>query len=449
MTKSSSGSAKSGAAWRRALGRGLIKIYESLRPSSPALPRLYGRLLWSHRAEGLRDGALHYGPLLAKLRGDVEKKSDESVGDIICLSHLKWEETLFQRPQQIMKQMSRRHGVLYVSYIETRLFLRAFFTGRWGRFYGAPNANLTYLNLPYIPLTRYFPFFRSILNALTVYSARFLAWRRGFRNPCLWLYYPGFFRFARAIPHERLVYDCMDQFTAFESSHAKSLKWEEDLLRASDVVFTGGKTLQKSKEGVNPRTHCFPSGVEFDHFNRAALDATPEAEDIEKIAKPVLGYFGAIDERIDFELIDRLCRERPQWSVVLIGPLVQMDAPPVARPNFHYLGKKDYGDLPRYLKAFDVCLMPFVDSDLTRHISPTKTPEYLAGGKPVVSTLVPDVVEDYGDVVRIATDHASFLQAVEAALGDQTEDLPARLKEKAAARSWENISREMERLILQ
>jgi glycosyltransferase involved in cell wall biosynthesis len=239
----------------------------------------------------------------------------------------------------------------------------------------------------------------------------------------------------------------MDQFEAFDKSPASDKRLEAALLRAADVVFTGGKTLQKAKAGVNPRTYCFPSGVDVEHFAQAALESTPVAEDVAGIRHPILGYFGAVDERIDFGLTRYLCERRPDWSIVFIGPLIRFEKCPVASPNFHYLGKKEYGDLPRYLKAFDVCLMPFLDSELTRHISPTKTPEYLAGGKPVVSSPIPDVVEDYSDVVRIAGTHEGFVAEVEAALREKKGPSRARFEEIVVAKSWERIALEMERLL--
>jgi glycosyltransferase involved in cell wall biosynthesis len=367
--------------------------------------------------------------------------------DIICLSHLKWEETLFQRPQQIMKQMARRHRAVYVANIGTRDFLRAVMSGNRRAVWGEACENLTYLNVPFFPLTKRFPLFRWLTARLTVLCARFLAWRRGFRSPCLWVYHPVYFPHVRLLPRWKLVYDCMDQFEAFDKSPASDKRLEAALLSAADVVFTGGKTLQKAKAGVNPRTYCFPSGVEVEHFARAAAESTPVAEDVASIRHPILGYFGAVDERIDFGLIRYLCEQRPHWSVVFIGPLVRFEKCPVESANFHYLGKKEYGDLPRYLKAFDVCLMPFVDSELTRHISPTKTPEYLAGGKPVVSSPVPDVVEGYSDVVRIAGTHQGFVAEVEAALREKKGPSRARFEEKVVAKSWERIALEMERLL--
>lgn len=367
--------------------------------------------------------------------------------DIICLSHLKWEETLFQRPQQIMKRLAQNNRIVYVANMNTRDFLKAWRTGVKSVYKGQPHPNLQYLNLPYLPFTRYLPVLRRVMNRWTMQTARKMGRKRGFQDPLLWLYHPGFVEFVPHIPHSRLVYDCMDQFTAFDVRHGKEQDWEQALLKQADLVFTGGRSLQKSKEGVNPRTHCYPSGVEYDHFHKAALEETPLAEDIRNIPGPILGYFGAIDERIDFDLIQYLCEKKPDWSIVFIGPLIHYAFPPVDRPNFHYLGKKPYNQLPEYLKVFDVCLMPFVDSDLTRHISPTKTPEYLAGGKPVVSSPVPDVMADYSHVVHIAADEAAFLAAVEKALSEQTADLAEQLQQIAAARSWEAIAAEMEQKI--
>ena len=367
--------------------------------------------------------------------------------DIICLSHLKWEETLFQRPQQIMKQMARRHRVLYLGHIATREYFRARWAGERELLAGDLNGNLFYQNLPYFPLTKHFSGLRLWRYRCTAIRARTLAKRYGFRDPLLWVYHPGYTPFLNKLRFRALVYDCMDQFTAFASARSSDESLETALLTRANLVFTGGKTLQRAKAGVNPGTHCFPSGVEVEHFAQAALESTPVAPDIAPIRRPILGYFGAVDERIDFGLIRYLCERRPDWSIVFIGPLIRFEKCPVESPNFHYLGKKEYRDLPRYLKAFDVCLMPFVDSELTRHISPTKTPEYLAGGKPVVSSPVPDVVEDYSDVVRIAATPEVFLEQVENALRDRAGASSARPGAKTRVRSWEQIAREMEQLI--
>ena len=368
--------------------------------------------------------------------------------DIICLSHLKWEETLFQRPQQIMTQLARTHRVLYVGRMGAREAFAALVGLERRTFMGKRGKNLSCINVPYLPLTRRFGILGWIMWGACAACALLAAKLLGFRKPWLWVYHPGYVPFLGLLRRDKLVYDCMDLFRGFKTSSARCAMDEAALLEKADVVFTGGKSLQKAHAGKNPNTFCLPSGVDFDHFARATLDETPIPEDVRDLPKPILGYFGAVDERLDFDLIRRLCDERPGRSIVLVGPLVGFLSPPVKRPNLHYLGEKEYADLPGYLKAFDVCLMPFVISELTLHISPTKTPEYLAGGKPVVSTAIPDVVEDYADLVAIGEDHDDFATKVDLALKESRAGRRLRVKERPAAKSWRRIAEEMEDLIL-
>ncbi|MCX7014019.1 MAG: glycosyltransferase [Candidatus Sumerlaeota bacterium] len=367
--------------------------------------------------------------------------------DIICLSHLKWEQTLFQRPQQIMRRLSQRHRIIYIANCSTRDFLRSVYKGDHKVYIGRDSPALFYVNVPYIPFTKYLPALNWIGLFIQVVVAKFMAWRLRFRDSYLWVYHPGYVKHARLLRHRKLIYDCMDLFVGFESATDETARLEQRLLRKAAIVFTGGRSLQKATEGVNPRTYCFPSGVEFDHFAKAALPETPIPEDIQSIKHPILGYFGAVDERIDYALVNYICEKRPDWSVVFLGPLINFDFPPVDQPNFHWLGRKEYALLPNYLKAFDVCLMPFVISKLTLHISPTKTPEYLSGGKPVVSTAIPDVIADYSDLVQIADSYKEFIARVDEVLRDPPADLDRRVREKAQAQSWDSIAENMERLV--
>jgi GT2 family glycosyltransferase/glycosyltransferase involved in cell wall biosynthesis len=492
-----------GPGWRKDVARGLIGTAETVCPLPALLRLLYRRLVWACRAQGLQDGRAHYAPLLRKMRiadyglpiddqtspqlpppgpqdssgsqhsarrtaplstqhsalstqrspsntqSSVLSPQSATLGfDIVCLSHLAWEQTLFQRPQQIMRALSKRHRVLYLGHISTRAYLRALAAGERSLLGGKCGDNLIYRNLPYFPFTKRFPRLRLWRYSCTTRHAVTLAREHGLRNPVLWVYHPGYAPFLDRLSARALVYDCMDQFTAFAGARSSDGALEKDLIQRADLVFTGGKSLQRAKEGTNPETHCFPSGVDVRHFAQATEDSTPIAADIAPIRHPILGYFGAVDERIDFDLIRYLCEKRPDWSVVFIGPLVRFAVCPVVVPNFHYLGKKEYRDLPRYLKAFDVCLMPFVNSDLTRHISPTKTPEYLAGEKPVVSSPVPDVVQDYADVVRIGATPEAFLRQVENALHTRANASPVHASVKGRVRSWEQIAQEMEQLLL-
>ncbi|HPB29910.1 MAG TPA: glycosyltransferase [Candidatus Sumerlaeota bacterium] len=363
--------------------------------------------------------------------------------DIICLSHLKWEQTLFQRPQQLMKLFSQQSKVIYVAHCSTKDFMSAVFSGNREFYAGQFGENLHYRTIPFLPFSRRSRFLQRLTDRITAFVARRLACRLGFQNVCLWLYYPSYVRHLDLFSHTRLVYDCMDHFRGFRASVGNIQDLENELMKKADIVFTGGRSLQRSKEGVNPKTICFPSGVEYEHFLRAAGAETPVPGDICDIPGPILGYFGAVDERLDFTLLDRVCEVRPDWSVVLIGPLVGMNRCPVDRPNFHHLGPRKYADLPGYLKAFDVCMMPFVISELTLHISPTKTPEYLAGGKPVISTPIPDVVADYSDVVSIAGNAEEFIEKTRLLLESPPPDLHVRIRRKAETKSWQYIADRM------
>jgi UDP-galactopyranose mutase len=368
---------------------------------------------------------------------------------IVCLSHLKWEQTLFQRPQQLMRLLSERHPVLYIAQCSTREFLGSLLRGRLGLITGKVGHNLRYVNLPYPPMAHRFRWSEGLVLLQAWLVARLMTLFAKSADICLWIYHPTYSRHFARFPHALMVYDCMDFFSGFSASHDNVGEIETDLIRKADMVFTGGKSLQRAKEGINPRTYCFPSGVEYDHFHKAALAETIVPDDIKTIASPILGYFGAIDERIDWPLIRRICASHPEWSVVFLGPRILNQSIPDDLPNFNWLGKKPYGELPNYLKAFDVCLMPFVISALTMHISPTKTPEYLSGGKPVVSTAIPDVIAEYSDVVQIASNHEEFIQMIEQSLEGTPEAIHKKMAAIAEEKSWRHIASEMEKLVLE
>jgi UDP-galactopyranose mutase len=365
---------------------------------------------------------------------------------ILCLSHLRWETTLFQRPQQLMTRFDAMGiPVVYISQGSTRRWARTLLARRFGELRGRAGRQLVWRNWPYLPGIVNSERARTINNRLVAAGARLTAMRWRGRPVLLWMYHPAALQLADMIPHRVLVYDCMDPFVAFrmQAGKDKVARQERDLLGRADVVFTGGRSLHEAKQGVNARTYCYPSGVDLDHFGRALDSQLIAPVDIGRLPKPVLGYWGAVDERIDWPLLDALCQARPDASVVLIGPLIGMERPPIDRTNFHYLGRKDYAQLPAYLKALDVCLMPFATSALTQAISPTKTPEYLAGGRPVVSTSVPDVIHTWGDVVLIAATPAAFAAAVTAALARPRPDLSLVEAARQRAMTWDQIARAM------
>jgi glycosyltransferase involved in cell wall biosynthesis len=240
----------------------------------------------------------------------------------------------------------------------------------------------------------------------------------------------------------------MDELAQFRFAHPDLPRRETLLLANADVVFAGGRKLYEAKRRLHPNVHFFGCGVDAAHFGKAQRDDTVLPSDIADLAPPVFGYFGVIDERIDYELIERLAAHNPGASVVMLGPVVKVDAEALPQAhNIHWLGQRDYSSLPAYLKGFTVCLMPFALNDATEFINPTKTLEYMAARKPIVSTAIADVVRNFVPVVRVARSHAEFLSIASRVARNPDLVLLAEGVRKARYASWETIVSEMQRLI--
>jgi glycosyltransferase involved in cell wall biosynthesis len=228
------------------------------------------------------------------------------------------------------------------------------------------------------------------------------------------------------------------------------LSWEAALLECADVMFTGGPSLYRAKQARHPNVHCFPSSVDAAHF-RQAREGMAEAEDQASIPHPRLGFYGVIDERLDLRLLDAVAEARPDWHIVLVGPVVKIDPASLPRrPNIHYFGQRSYDDLPRYLAGWDVCLLPFARNDATRFISPTKTLEYMAAELPIVSTPITDVAEPYGNIVYLGSTPEEFLAGCEAALAAGPEERASRcdrMRRILAGTSWDVTVAAMEKLL--
>jgi glycosyltransferase involved in cell wall biosynthesis len=246
------------------------------------------------------------------------------------------------------------------------------------------------------------------------------------------------------------VYDCMDELSAFANAPAGMLKNEQLLFKNADLVFTGGPSLFEAKRSKHEQVHLFPSSVDVAHFSQA-LAIHEDPADQKPIPRPRIGYAGVIDERMDLELIEYLADRRPDWQLVLVGPVVKIDPDRLPRrANIHYPGMKAYDELPAYLSGWDVALLPFAQNDATRFISPTKTPEYLAAGLPVVSTPIRDVVRPYGEsgLVCIGRDHEQFLQGVEQQLCEgRSAAWQADVRAFLSSHSWDKTWNSMQRLM--
>jgi UDP-galactopyranose mutase len=351
--------------------------------------------------------------MLTRAGVPVEYEADPSAPDpgpttLICFSHLRW-SFVFQRPQHLMMRFAREMNVIYweepldIAAGETA-FLEVREAGN------APNVRVVVPHLPKgMPADAREATLKRLLDAhLASHHGPLVAW----------YYTPMMLPFSKHVTPDVTVYDAMDELSKFKFAPEHLLDYEQELIDRADIVFTGGSSLFEAKKDRHANVHCFPSSVDRAHFCKARARQFDPA-DQEDLPKPRLGFYGVIDERFDTELLAKAAEARPDWSFVMVGPVVKISEEDLPRrPNIHYLGSKTYEQLPGYLSGWDVALMPFAMNDSTQFISPTKTPEYLAGGKPVVSTPIRDVVRHYGALegVKIARDADEFVAACDEAL---------------------------------
>jgi UDP-galactopyranose mutase len=271
-----------------------------------------------------------------------------------------------------------------------------------------------------------------------------------FRRCLLWMYTPMALPLIDFFEPEVLIFDCMDELSAFDFAPPQLVERERQLLQRADIVFTGGPSLYRAKQGQHPNVHLFPSSVDAAHFRRA-LHGLAEPEDQALLPHPRLGFFGVIDERMDRPLLAHLARSHPEWHIMMVGPVVKIDLATLPQaPNLHYLGQRSYEALPAYLAGWDVCLLPFARNAATRFISPTKTLEYMAAERPIVSTPIADVQEPYGDIVYLGETPEAFVEACERALTSSQEDRMQRSEKMRAVlqqTSWDATVVAMQSLI--
>jgi glycosyltransferase involved in cell wall biosynthesis len=366
--------------------------------------------------------------------------------DVVCLSHLRW-DFVYQRPQHLMSRFARDRRVFF---FEEPMF---------GEDAGAARLDISErpggirVAVPRLPRglspEEVEAAQRDLLQGLLA--------DHGVTDYILWYYTPMALGFSEGLEPSTVVYDCMDELSLFRGAPPALLDRERRLLELADLVFTGGQSLYEAKRERHPAVHAFPSSIDAEHFGRARRPPVAgEPADQAAIPHPRLGYVGVIDERIDLDLLAAAAAARPDWQWVMIGPVVKIDPESLPRrSNLHYLGMKSYDELPSYLAGWDVALMPFARNESTRFISPTKTPEYLAGGRPVVSTPIRDVVRPYGELglVEIAEDPESFVAAAERAMARCGEGAPEReewlrrVDEFLAGGSWSRTFRNMSDLI--
>lgn len=360
---------------------------------------------------------------------------------IVVHCHLRW-DGVWQRPQQILSRLARTRRVAFV---EEPIFQGA---GEAPRL-AVREANGVTVVQPYVPhqdehLPRVSAANQKIVRDLL---APWLE-ENGFTGGIRWHYAPMATYLADLTQDHTVVYDCMDELSAFKGAPPELVERERELMAEADVMFTGGLSMWQNKKQHHANCHRFDSGVDVDHFQQATRDETPLPEDARGVGHPVIGYYGVIDERMDYDAIRALSAAFPEGTVLLVGPITKVDPAELPRAaNLVYTGQRSYGELPGYLKAFDVALVPFADNPATRYLSPTKTLEYFAGLTPVVSSPVQDVVDNYSDIVRLARSPEEYVSAVRAALSEDNGARAERGLEKAREKTWDAIVAEMEGLL--
>lgn len=365
-----------------------------------------------------------------------ERLTEKQISNVICFSHLRW-NFVFQRPQHLLTRWARDVNVYYFEEPEfteqDTVSLKESIDG-----------NVTVLT----PVLKQGTIESEIHKYLEILLLKFLK-INNIKDYIAWYYTPMAIKFTHNIKPTLIIYDCMDELSGFKGAHPELTKNEKLLMEVSDVVFTGGHHLYEHKRHLHDNMYPFPSSIDQEHFESG--NGMPDPLDQRNIPHPRAGFFGVIDERLDIELLDKLANEMPDFHFIMIGPVVKIDPTSLPRhSNIHYLGQKKYKELPSYLANWDVAILPFAKNDSTRFISPTKTPEYLAAGKPVVSTSIRDVVKPYGEseLVQIADNHLQFAKAIRHALKQRQDEIwQKKVSDMLKTNSWDITYDKMRKIV--
>ena len=361
-----------------------------------------------------------------------------SLPDLVCFSHLRW-DFVYQRPQHLLSRCAKNRRVFFVE--------EPVFRNSSMRLEVRETESGVYVVVPHLPegLSS-----EVAITAVLKEMTYRLFLENAINDYVFWYYTPMALRFTTHFNPIASVYDCMDELSAFRGADSSLPALEKELFRRVDLVFTGGQSLYEAKRNQHRAVYAFPSSIDAAHFGKART-ATVDPADQADIPHPRLGFFGVIDERFDRELLDQIASQRPDWHFVMIGPVVKIDPDTLPKhANIHYLGGKKYDELPAYLAGWDIALLLFARNESTRFISPTKTPEYLAAGKPVISTSIQDVVRPYGELklVEIADTADDFIRAAEKILSRSADDeWLARVDAFVGNLSWDKTWSQMSALI--
>lgn len=355
---------------------------------------------------------------------------------VVCFSHLRW-DFVFQRPQHLLSRFAKKHDVLFIE--------EPVFDGDESKFVVTKTREGVNVAVPHLSPDTDPASIDRILKPMVSELIK----DQGIDDFVAWYYTPMMVGWSEHLEPVAVVYDCMDELSAFRNAPLELRVREAELFALADLVFTGGRSLYEAKRERHESVYCFPSSIDVKHFARAN-STNEDPSDQASIAGPRIGFCGVIDERTDIELLRTIAEMRPEWHFVMLGPVVKIDPADLPRhENIHYLGAKSYDDLPDYIGQWDVAMMPFALNESTRYISPTKTPEYLAAGRPVVSTAIRDVVRPYGEsgLVRIVETAEEFVDAIQAALDQDLDEHMRRSAEFLNTMSWDKTYEAMSELI--
>jgi glycosyltransferase involved in cell wall biosynthesis len=364
---------------------------------------------------------------------------------IVVQSHLRW-DFVWQRPQQILSRLGESHRVLF---IEEPMYLDDVAAPSLALTLPMPRVRRVVPILPATLRDRYDESIAVVRELVRAERAPRGAHAGQFDRPIQWFYTPmPAPAMIGAFDERAVVYDCMDELSKFRFAPKALVDRERLLIASSNVVFTGGYRLSQSKRKLHDNVHFFGCGVDVEHFAQARDRTLPVPEAIASLGRPVIGYYGVIDERIDYELLAKLSGAFPDAALVMIGPVVKVDPRELPQaPNIHWLGQRQYDELPAHLKGFDVCLMPFALNEATEFINPTKTLEYMAAAKPVVSTAISDVLHHFADAAEVGTSHDEFIAAVGRALEKPDAGRISRGLVMACNSTWERVVSSMMRIV--
>lgn len=348
--------------------------------------------------------------------------------DLLVFSHLRW-DFVFQRPQHLLSRHAKHRRVFY---FEEPVFGMT----ELPRLHLRETSENVLVVIPYLP-TNIEP---HKIEAALIDLVDELVYEEELIDYSLWYYTPMALAFTRHLEPRSIIFDCMDELSLFHGAPQTLLKLETELFERADVVFTGGHSLYEAKKHRHHNIHPFPSSIDYAHFSQGRQKLV-EPDDQINIPHPRVGFYGVIDERFNIELLMQMADIRTEMQFIILGPVTKIDPRTLPkRPNIHYLGKKDYHVLPLYLAGWDCAMMPFALNDSTRFISPTKTPEYLAAGRPVVSTSIKDVIHPYGHqkLVHIADIPEDFLDAIDLAIEERkTAEWTDRVDHYLRDNSWD------------